>query len=137
MPSREANLGGHSVLVIEDDYDLARDTGRALAEAGGRVLGPVGSEAQALALVARKAVRCALVDINLGEGARFTVADALQERGVPFVFVTGYDDHVIPERFDAVERVRKPAELRQVVEAAARLCAGRDRSAQPLGRPAT
>ena len=101
------------------------------------MLGPVGSEAQALALVARKTVRCALVDINLGEGARFTVADALQERGVPFVFVTGYDDHVIPERFDAVERVRKPAELRQVVEAAARLCAGGDRSAQPLGRLAT
>ncbi len=119
----EADLSGCRGLVVEDDYYIATDTERALRGAGGTVLGPVGSEDQALGLIAREAPDCAVVDINLGAGVRFSVAEALQERGVPFVFVTGYDDVMIPARFDAVERLRKPVEFRQVVRAAARLCA--------------
>ena len=119
----EAELNGCRVLVVEDDYFLAKDTSRAIFKAGGDVLGPVGQEEQALALIATEAPTCALVDINLGEGAQFKVAGALQDHGVPFVFVTGYDDIMIPARFDAVERIRKPADFRQVVRVAARLCA--------------
>ena len=121
--SSERDLDGYSILVVEDDYGLARDTGRAVMEAGGTVLGPVGREDQALAIVARRTPRCALVDINLGGGARFAVADALEERGVPFVFVTAYDDEAIPARFDRVPRLRKPVELPRIVQVAARLCA--------------
>src|ERR1700712_981828 len=61
--------------------------------------------------------QCAVVDINLGEGASFAGASALQNKGVPFVFVTGYDDLVIPAAFSNVPRLRKPVELRQVVRA--------------------
>ncbi|WCS23704.1 PAS domain S-box protein [Methylobacterium sp. NMS14P] len=119
----EADLMGCKVLVVEDDFFLAKDTERALKRAGGVVLGPVAREEQALALIETEAPTCALVDINLGQGAQFDVAGALQDLGVPFVFVTGYDDVVIPARFDGVERIRKPTDFRQVVRAAARLCA--------------
>lgn len=118
----EADLSGCKVLVVEDDFFLAKDTERALKRAGGVVLGPVSREEQALVLIVDEAPTCALVDINLGEGAQFTVAEVLQDRGVPFVFVTGYDDVVIPARFDGVERIRKPTDFRQIVRAAARLC---------------
>ncbi len=120
----EASLGGCNVLVVEDDFFLAHDAGRALRQAGGRVLGPVGHEEDALDLLTSEKPTCALVDINLGHGAEFKIAEALQDRGVPFVFVTGYDDVVIPARFDTIERLRKPVHYREIVRAAARLCSG-------------
>lgn len=122
----EADLNGCRVLVVEDDYYLASDTARALRNAGAEVLGPVGNEEQALALITEQHVTCALVDINLGNGLLFRVADALKERGVSFVFVTGYDDVMIPERFGDVPRMRKPTDFRDVVRAAARMCRAPD-----------
>jgi PAS domain S-box-containing protein len=118
----EADLNGCKVLVIEDDYFIALDTERALRNAGGQVLGPVGHQDQALALLDSERPSCAVVDLNLGDGLDFRVPEALQAANVPFMFVTGYDDEKIPTRFDQVERLRKPADFRQVVRTAARLC---------------
>ena len=116
-------LSGHTVLVVEDDYTLASDTDRAIRRAGGHVLGPVGRERDALALIGKSSPGCALVDLNLGDGVRFAVASALQDRGIPFAFVTGYGDDVIPSRFADVTRMRKPVDLREVMRATACLCA--------------
>lgn len=117
----EPSLGGRKVLVVEDDFFLAKTTERALRRARGRVVGPVGQTEQALALLAQEAPHAAVVDINLGQGAEFAVAEALQEAGVPFVFVTGYNDVVIPSCFDGVERLRKPVDLREMVRSLARM----------------
>jgi len=122
--SGEVNLAGARVLVVEDDYYLALDTQRALQQAGGVVLGPCPDEKTVLQVIAHDSPGCAVVDINLGEGPSFTVASALQTKGIPFVFVTGYDDVVIPEAFSAVPRLRKPVELRQIVRAAAQAALG-------------
>ena len=78
----DANLSGYRILVVEDDFYLATDTEHALRAARADVLGPVGTEDQALALIAQEAMTCALVDINLGKGAQFRVADSLKEKGV-------------------------------------------------------
>lgn len=119
----EANLSGARVLVVEDDYYLALDTQRALQQAGAVVLGPCPDERTALQVIEHDSPGYAVVDINLGQGPAFTVATALQGRGVPFVFVTGYDDVVIPAAFSEVARLRKPVELRQVVRAIAQKAA--------------
>ena len=62
-----------------------------------------------------------MVDINLGHGPSFKLAEALKRQGIPFVFVTGYDPDVVPEEFRDVERLQKPLKLRSVVEAVSRL----------------
>jgi len=118
----ETDLDGYRILVIEDDFFLASDSERALRRAGGSVLGPVAQARQALDLLARETPSCAVVDINLGHGAEFGVSEALQDAGVPFVFVTGYNDVVIPARFERVERLRKPVDLRQMVRVVSRMC---------------
>jgi DNA-binding NarL/FixJ family response regulator len=121
----DADLAGCRVLVVEDDYILASGVVRALRETGISVLGSVGREDQALALIANEAPTCAIVNINLGDGPRFKVSEALQDAGVPFTFVTGYGDEVIPARFDTVKRLLKPVPPQELVQAVVRLCMGK------------
>ena len=111
----EADLSGHRVLVVEDDYYLATDTARALQGAGAEVIGPCPTEEAAREALEDGRPAAALVDINLGSGPSFTLAALLRERGVPFVFITGYDEGVIPPDFADVERLQKPVELKRVV----------------------
>lgn len=111
----QADLSGHHILVVEDDYYLATDTARALQKVGAQVVGPCPSEEAAREALAEIRPTAALVDINLGAGPSFTLAHLLREGGIPFVFITGYDEGVIPPEFSNVERLQKPVEMRHVI----------------------
>lgn len=113
-------LAGINVLVVEDDYYLASDEKAALEDAGARVIGPCGDADEAAGLAASQPVDCAVVDVNLGEGPNFAFALTLQRQGVPFVFVTGYDQAVIPPELGSAERLEKPIRDRDLVAAVAR-----------------
>ncbi|AWN51090.1 PAS domain S-box protein [Methylobacterium sp. 17Sr1-1] len=117
----EPDLTGRRVLVVEDDYYLATDAARALRGAGAEVLGPCATEADARAELVEQRPDAVVVDINLGPGPSFKLAEALKDRGIPFVFTTGYDAEVIPAEFAEVERLEKPLQLRQIVGAIAKL----------------
>jgi CheY-like chemotaxis protein len=114
-----ADLSGQRVLVVEDDYFIAADETSALQGAGAEVIGPCQTRDAALAALADRRPTGAIVDINLGEGPSFAVAEALRDRSVPFVFVTGYDQSVIPTAFAGIQRLQKPLDLRQAVRSLA------------------
>lgn len=120
MPNARS-LSRRSILVVEDDFYQACDTERALRAVGAEVVGPVPRAAMALAALAGGDLDAAVVDINLGEGPSFAVADALQRAGVPLVFVTGYDEVSIPERLAHVETVRKPTDIGAISQALIRV----------------
>jgi len=103
-------LRGRRLLVVEDDYLIAVDLARDLARRGAEVVGPAGSVRDALALVEAEGDRLdgAVLDINLRDQRVYPVADALAARGVPFVFLTGYDAWVIPDAHAGVPRCEKP-----------------------------
>lgn len=117
----EADLSGHRVLVVEDDFYLATDATRALEGAGAEVIGPYPDEVSARAKIDEQHPDAVLLDINLGAGPSFKLAELLTDRGIPFVFTTGYDPEAIPAEFDHIERLQKPMPLRQIVAAIARL----------------
>ena len=90
-------------------------------EAGATVLGPIADAATALALVESEAVDCAVLDYKLIDGTSLPVADALLERGVPFVFASAYDLASIAPRFAQVpclDKVYVPERLLQIIVAA-------------------
>jgi len=97
------------VLVVEDEYFLADDMSRALASLGAEIVGPVPTRDQALALLTSdERIDAAVLDINLRGEMVFAVADVLRERGVPFVFATGYDKTAVPPNYQEVPRWEKP-----------------------------
>ena len=119
---RPKRLSGLSVLIVEDDYYLADDARRALEAAGALVLGPCATLEDAQELFRSNRPDCALLDINLGDGPDFTGARALLDRGVPVVFVTGYDPAVIPAELAHVRCLQKPTSPGKVVQAVGQLC---------------
>ena len=108
-----SSLRGSRVLVVEDDYLLAQDLGEQLQSWGAEVMGPAATVAGALALLeAGPAPVEAILDIRLGDGWVYPVADVLRARGIPFVFATGCDAWVIPDDYADVPLTEKPVALR-------------------------
>jgi CheY-like chemotaxis protein len=116
-----STLNGLHVLVVEDDYMIATDLAVSLKDLGVSVLGPAGSVADALALLAAGSEPdAAVLDVNLGAEKVFPVADALQDKGVPFVFATGYDHWIIPKAYAHIQRFEKPINVRALARALSR-----------------
>jgi CheY-like chemotaxis protein len=86
----EAQLSGMKILVVEDEPLLAMASADLLADSGCTVTGPASSVKQGMQLIEQEAIDGAILDINLRGEMVFPLADALAERSIPFVYVTGY-----------------------------------------------
>ncbi len=118
QPDLASAVRGRRILVVEDEYVLAQDLRLELEDAGAEVLGPAPSVAEALALLAREAPPdAAILDVNLGGELVFPVAEALRERGVPFMFATGYDRSSLPPAYADVPRCEKPFDVGRCLRA--------------------
>jgi DNA-binding NarL/FixJ family response regulator len=82
-------LDGRRVLVLEDEPFIALDVADAVAHAGGMVIGPATTVAEALALIGRADLDAAILDFNLPDGDARHVIRALRGRAIPFVLHTG------------------------------------------------
>ncbi len=87
---QEAELSGLKVLVVEDELLIAMTLEDLLKDSGCTVVGPASSLKQGMQLFEKEAVDGAILDVNLRGQMVFPLADALAERSIPFVYVTGY-----------------------------------------------
>jgi CheY-like chemotaxis protein len=107
-----APLAGRRILVVEDEYFLGDDIGRALLALGAEVIGPVGNVAEALHVLERGDVlHGAVLDVNVRDQRIFPIARGLTSRHVPFVFTTGYDKGIIDPEFKHVPLWEKPIDI--------------------------
>ncbi len=106
---------GRRVLLVEDEALVAMMIQECLTECGHSVVGPINRAAEALSAAKDGDFDAAILDINLGDGMAYPVAEILSARGVPFVFLTGYDADMIDRRFGEVPILQKPIE-RQMLE---------------------
>ncbi|HZB53951.1 MAG TPA: hypothetical protein VE527_10000, partial [Reyranella sp.] len=60
----------------------------------------------------------AVLDINLHGEMSFGIAEVLCARGVPFIFVTGYEDRsIVPLAFRSAPRLDKPVADERLIQA--------------------
>ena len=81
-------LSEKAVLIVEDNVYLALDLSQAVEESNGHVVGPVGTVAEALALLEEEPIAAALLDSRLADRDITPVVMALAAKGVPFVIHT-------------------------------------------------
>jgi PAS domain S-box-containing protein len=98
------------VLLVEDEALVAMTIQESLTEFGFHVIGPVCTVSEAEAVAKDGQVDAAVLDINLGDGLVYSVAEILAARDVPFVFVTGYDAESVDSRFREIPVLQKPIE---------------------------
>ena len=115
--SGQKRLAGMNILLLEDDYYLATDAQQGLEDAGATVVGPFREADEATSHATADELDCAVLDINLGDGPCFGTARALRDRNIPFLFITGYDQSVIPAEFSSVRWLEKPVREARLIDA--------------------
>jgi len=111
MPNRRSrSLAGRRLLMVEDEVLVGMMAKRILEDLGATVLGPFGGLADGLAAARSERFDGALLDFNLAGEFADPLADLLIARGVPFVFVTGYQRDSIDRRYANVPILPKPLE---------------------------
>ncbi|AHY59482.1 response regulator [Stenotrophomonas rhizophila] len=109
------------VLVVEDESLVAMMVEDCLIELGYEVAAVAPNVDAALAALQGGGIDCAMLDVNLGGTPSFPIAEALEARGIPYMFVTGYDGTAIPPNFRARHGLQKPFRMRELQQAMAGL----------------
>jgi CheY-like chemotaxis protein len=78
------------ILIVEDEVLVAMHVEDLVIAMGHEVVGPASRVDEALQLARERTIHFAILDVNLAGQPSTLVADALRERGIPFVFATGY-----------------------------------------------
>jgi CheY-like chemotaxis protein len=96
MKAAELALAGKRILIVEDELLVALMIEDFLIDFGCTTIGPCGTVETALQAVETAALDFALLDVNLSGERVYPVAEALAERHIPFLFLSGYGDEAIP-----------------------------------------
>jgi DNA-binding response OmpR family regulator len=88
-----------------------------LTELGHEVVGIAGRLGPALELARDGGFDAAMLDVNLAGDRSFPVADLLIERGIPFLFATGYGLEGIEEKYRDRPVLQKPFRAEELVAA--------------------
>ncbi|HQS71514.1 MAG: hypothetical protein B7Y36_00175 [Novosphingobium sp. 28-62-57] len=107
-------IDGKRILVIEDEFIVAAMLCDTLEDAGAIALGPVGRVSEAMASISAGGIDAAVLDWNLAGESGLPLAEALAERGVPFVIATGYGSVDAP--FDDRPILGKPYVSSQLLD---------------------
>ncbi|MBM1172224.1 response regulator [Microvirga arabica] len=96
------------VLVVEDETMVSMLLEDMVCDLGGHVVGPAAKFEQAMMLALKAEFDLAVLDVNLDGLAVYPIADVLRHRGIPFIFTTGYDSSVLPQRYQHNYLLSKP-----------------------------
>lgn len=110
------------ILIVEDEMTIALLMEDMLVDLGHEVVGMAMRLPQAMLLAHSSELDLAILDVNLDGRMSFPVAEVLKDRGVPFIFATGYGSAGIDPPYKGGAVIKKPfelADLRRAIDRAA------------------
>jgi CheY-like chemotaxis protein len=115
-PESARGLQGLRVLIVEDEPLIASSLEDVLNDLGCVVIGPAMNLDDAVRLAREAEIDGACLDVNLAGEKVYAVADILRERGLPFVFMTGYGQAGLRESDLGRPVLQKPHSVERFVE---------------------
>jgi CheY-like chemotaxis protein len=97
-----------SVLLVEVNIIILMDTEEMLRALGVAEVLTATDVAGAMEIIDKQLPAFAVLDFGLGDDTSLHIAVRLQDAGIPYCFVTGYEQEDLPARFANVPRVTKP-----------------------------
>lgn len=118
-------LAGRRILCVEDETLVAMLIEDILQELGCETIGPFAKASVALEALGSVQIDGALLDVNLRGQDSYSIADALQRMGCPFLFLTGYGEEGVKPAYRNAPILQKPfnagrvgAALRELIRSA-------------------
>lgn len=108
-------LSGLRVLVVEDEMLVLMAIEDMLADLGCSSIAAAATIERALAMIEAEPFDLAILDVNLNGERSYPIAEALNRRGVPFAFSTGYGGHGIDEGYGNSSVLNKPYDEAQLI----------------------
>lgn len=112
-----SDLAGKRVLILEDEPIVAMMLEDILLDLGCEIVGPASRVDEALNLARTAQFDLAVLDVNIHGGRSYPVAAVLEERGLPYVFATGYGLTGTEGPLHNAPLVRKPYQQAQIATA--------------------
>ncbi len=126
-------LAGLRVLVVEDEFMIAMLIEETLADQDCVVVGPFTNLRDALQAATATVLDGAILDVNLRGEKIYPVAELLDQRGIPFVLLSGYGTDAIPANRPGWQACGKPFSPGELIEMLVEQIRRRNRSGR-LGR---
>jgi CheY-like chemotaxis protein len=111
------DFSGVRVLIVEDEFAVMLLVEDMLSELGCQIAGTATRLSEALALAGRADCDAAVLDVNINGENVGPVAAALEERGIPMVFSTGYGRGGLEPRWRGRPVLQKPYRLEEFAAA--------------------
>jgi CheY-like chemotaxis protein len=97
------------ILIVEDESLVAMLLETILEDMGCVPVGPAATVEEGLRMASDTGrLDAALLDVNVAGRQVFPIAEALRDRGVPFVFSTGYGEGGLPDEWRGQATLQKP-----------------------------
>jgi CheY-like chemotaxis protein len=110
-------VAGKRVLVVEDELMIRMLLEGMLTDLGHTVAAEAGGIDEAVAIAKKGAFDVAVLDVNLNGQPVTPVVEILVERGVPFVFASGYGQRGVPEAYRTIPTLQKPFQADALADA--------------------
>lgn len=109
------------ILIVENECLVALHLEDVLTGMGHQVVGSCTRIEAAIAVARERNIDFAILDVNVAGRPSFPVADILRQRGIPFVFASGYGLEGLVDGYRNETALRKPYDLEELRQAITRI----------------
>jgi DNA-binding NtrC family response regulator len=112
-----SRVPGASVFLVEDEVLIRMMLAEMIEELGHRAVAEAGDIQDAQVLAETAIFDLAILDINIAGSSIVPVAEIIDRRRLPFLFISGYGPVARPEAFIERPALQKPLMLSKLGEA--------------------